>query len=211
WMVAKLNLPQPSREVIEFVGRVIREKNARVTISSLEVSLDWCTDTFEDAASLAGLVVPLLRKHGRGQSASVERFPRKGITTGVTIGAGGRGQQLKVYWDRASKVTGFPCLHMEWKLVSRRSVAAIGATEIDDLSSLWHGSFWKNRSPLYTLDYEALGKRLTHRHLSSRADLWGKGRVRLNRDSFLGNSFIKQEAQRLRIPVEMLTMTECCH
>jgi hypothetical protein len=201
-MQATVVLRQPTREAIDYIDTLYwSEPPVYATIFTLELSLDWCTRTYDDAVVIGKLVESLSWKRGRKLGARVTPY-----RDGFTIGNSPRGKRLKVYWDRPSKVSGMPCAHIEWRLSSRRAVSEIGVRNMFDLLAFAHGGFWQRKSPLHWIDYEALGKKLAGRHLASAADVVGRGQIKFNRDVVRSKVFLKQQARRFRMDLDRLTI-----
>lgn len=156
---------QPSHEAIQFLTGLFEEQTpARIT--RLDIALDFCSDTIGNARRLQRYFWKHLFK---GWHRPVHGIEAIGLSEEVTDYIGYRNWRSKIvgYSDRPSKVSGFPCYHLEWRFQSHKAIIALGISSIDDLLFFNHRAFWARRLRLYEIHYIKFGKRLTHTHFNT--------------------------------------------
>lgn len=147
---------QPQPEVLRLLDQLISEKMGM--IHEVHLALDLCTATAKDAAELADWVnarfVILWNRGRRANWVGEGRY---------TSQRKWRSQQVVAYADRPSKVTGSPCLHLEWRARGRAQVVALGVVEPLDLVAFGHRAFWSRRLVLEEANWDAVARQYTRK------------------------------------------------
>jgi hypothetical protein len=127
-------------EAFEILDELCRTR--RVVCNRLDVALDVMTDTTTRAQELYRRADEFFVKPWNGQHAVrrkrrlAVRYTRPFRWGRVVVG---------MYADRLSKISGRPCLHLEWKVTGKLQVASLGVVNTDGAFSLDLTQFWKRR------------------------------------------------------------------
>jgi hypothetical protein len=140
----RLHLLQPKKECLILLREILSKKLFSCTVSYAEITIDWITDSKEDARYIQNMIsLSLVKKTGKdkyhycrigkkGTGKQLDKttyFTPKGSSVGIAM-----------YSDRGSKVAnGRPCAHLEIRLQNPKvcSDKALGAlNELIDLDIL---------------------------------------------------------------------------
>jgi len=95
---------------------------------------------------------------------------------------------------KASRITGEPCCHVEWRITGRVALKAAGITNVADLLSFDHHEFWQRRLLIAEWDLQKLGRLTYHEHLKRRFK--GKQKKLANWIEWWGNMRVDMFRQR---------------
>lgn len=153
-----LFLHQPSLESMEQLRVCEQEFGARLL--EVHVALDLQTETFAGARLLQNYLESIFLPSGRLKTEAV--FRGKGAAQTIYYNKGTRkGTEVKLYSDRASKATGAPCLHIEWRVVGKVALKAAGIKSINDVRRMDFRKFCNQRLSFWRAPSLP---RLTHAH-----------------------------------------------
>ncbi len=144
-----VNQPQP--QAIKAVADL--EEKRYVTVQALHVALDFMADTPEEAANLTTWLRARFVKRWRGKHRRRD-FRRTAYWSAQRWGS----NNLAMYGDRPSKLTGRPCAHLEWRVSGTSQVKALGIRYPRHLGTFDPAEFWQKRLVLREVDMIALGK-----------------------------------------------------
>jgi hypothetical protein len=153
------DLFQPTNDAFEYLRD---HTEGDYLINYLEITLDWITDTHEDARALQRFLEGHLIKQRRGQQHCLKYRGTFYIGSRLPHGY----TRLDVYSDRPSKVAegNTPCCHVEWTLQGSRRIKTykdVKIKEFDDLLTFNHRTFWGSHLILRDIiSLEIFGKTL---------------------------------------------------
>jgi hypothetical protein len=99
-----------------------------------------------------------------------------------------RGVNRKDYWDKVSKVTGQPCLHIELKHVGAQTIQrALGVTEAREFPHVDPVELFRNGLVLVDVDLEVLGREYENRRLRQRRRQVNVSTYGYNQDRAVGS------------------------
>lgn len=191
---------QPSIDAIRFLCEREKHSGLHVEVSLIEISLDFLTRSQSGAERVHTALAAHLAKPGKGRAKNVEVITSSRGTTHYFGSRYGRPGHIKLYSGLPSKVSGGPCAHIEARMVGRRAVRAAGIESLTSLLTFDHPEFWRAKLRLYSLDLDALGKRLDHKHLNCRSEIHQCGSFSYNVDR--QRAAIYLQAQRINYGVE---------
>lgn len=161
WWSCKLTMQRPRDEcfgylaflAFGFLDDVCRDYK----INQLHIALDLCTEIQADAQAVNDFNATYLVKPWPGK--------RKLGNYGLTLYSAKPSKtqlrnNLVQYSDRPSKITGQPCMHLEWRCLNAGDVKRAGVQSFDDLINFQHRDFWEPKLRYQVIDLGALGQRL---------------------------------------------------
>jgi hypothetical protein len=185
WKLAKykqyLQLQQPNDSALQ----AIAERQHHIT--RVDFALDWifidkdeCNRAYRDFCRYN-----VVKFHSRRQGV---RFVK---TTRYTAGRTAP-NNLVVYADKPSKVSGKPCLHLDWRIKGTQALKRAGISSVKDLIKFDHRAFWEERLRLCTIDPTKLGINY-HNHTlgTNRRKPWVMTRFRYQQDRTIGGLMIR--------------------
>jgi len=185
--VCLLTIVNPRRQALEFLAR-----RSDLICNYVEVALDIPT---RDKASGMQLVEVFdrhfVQPHHHRSETNAQEF-------GSYTRANKPGLRYVWYGDRASKVSGQACLHLEARTHGMAAVRRIGIRDPRDLLTFDHVEFWRKRLSLFTVDLERLGRWHDNTQKKSRrqaADIIQRGAFSYNADRSLGAALFRAQAE----------------
>jgi hypothetical protein len=156
---------QPGDGALKWVGQRVHH------LTYVELANDLVYPTYGAAQHADDFMdAHLIKKHHRGNNrykgASRYTNSRKSPNNMV------------VYADKRSRITGEPCCHLEWRMLGRAALKAAGISSAADLVVFNHREFWQRRLVIGQLDLQRLGRADYHRKLKQR--LGGRQQRRRN-------------------------------
>jgi hypothetical protein len=143
----KLFVHQPTLDSMDFLARG-SEDPCRARLLEVHIALDLITENHESARLLQNYLEARFLPSGRLKKPVKCYGPRASQTTYYNWKTR-KGTELKFYSDKPSKVTGSPCLHIEWKIVGSVALAAAELRTINDLVELDYRKFCDERLSLW--------------------------------------------------------------
>lgn len=149
----RLILHQPAGEALQFLHWLFVDKGkSRIVICRLDASLDLVVVDASAAVELQHYMEQCL----------VQRWHRGFVTIYKSTMYTRRRKShnnIAIYSDRPSKITGEPCCHMEWRIVRARTLRGVGICHLQDVSQIEHRRFWRDRLRIMVQpDTQKLGK-----------------------------------------------------
>lgn len=145
-----IELRQPSHEAIQLLAAVCE---GECLINRVDTSFDLMTANQVQADVLGDyfrwhMIFPWHRRqkigwYERGMYSRSREFGRKVIA---------------IYFDKESKVTGDPCVHLEARVTGAACVRALGISGLENLLEFDQHSYWKNSLRLQSPDYTRIGR-----------------------------------------------------
>jgi hypothetical protein len=149
--VQRITLYQP-REALEWLSR-----RNDVSPNYAEFSLDWVFASEGDRiAAFRATACTLVKQHHRAQGI---RFVGEGDHLTLYSGPRTAPNVIAVYADKPSKITGEPCVHVEWRAKGVPALRRAGIHSIRDLLDFDHRQFWRDRLILCEVNRRGLGRR----------------------------------------------------
>jgi hypothetical protein len=160
--IQRLTLYQPTDEVLKWLSR----RNDAM-LNYVEFALDLVFPCDEDRqAAFRAVVSMFVKRHHRNQKV---RFVGEQIET-ATLYTGPRiaPHVAVAYADKPSKVTGEPCVHIEWRAKGAAALRRVGIHNVRDLLNFDHRELWRDRLILCSIDRRKLGRSYNKWRLKSR-------------------------------------------
>ena len=154
----RLQLHQPSEPALRLLDRFVVNSESTFIINQVELALDLITADFDELRELRDFIALHIVKRWHGKQRNVyceETYYSRKNRWGS--------HQLVQYSTRPSKVTGQPCVHLEWRAGGKVQVEAIGIYNLIQLATFNHREFWAKRLCLEEVDYTMLGKQILKR------------------------------------------------
>lgn len=158
-----LALLQPTDEALRFLDLFA---GAKQLVNATEFALDLVAGGAAECRALGDFIV--MHQERRMAWKTCKAGPA-GETSYLSVRRG-VGNNLAVYGDRPSKVTGqLFNLHVEWRANGVGAVRAAGIERLRDLIGFDHRAFWQQRLRLFEVDRGRLGRIVTR---STRRGAW---------------------------------------
>jgi hypothetical protein len=137
----KLTLLQPTTECLKLIKSILAGKYYACLVSYVEVTLDWITDTREDAQYIHDFLnVSVVKRSGKKQYyyhqySKVQKLSQDGKPFRTTYFAPANSNVVFViYSDRGSKMReGKPCAHFELRLKGAETCSRYGLYTLNEL------------------------------------------------------------------------------
>lgn len=153
----KLVVHQPSSDSLLLLEKLAEHKNA--IPNEIHVAIDFVTETVEESRELGDWFNRHVVKRWHGKQ-------KIGTYKGTRYTSQRRWNvnQIATYSDRPSKVSGVPCLHVEWRSKGRQPVKRSGIEVVSDIRRLnlrdyWHGRLVFERPRVAVIGRMVCGKR----------------------------------------------------
>lgn len=201
--VWRLVIQQPTAQTFELLQHIAescpRPRTARgsrlgMYANKVEVALDLLVAIADDAITLGDFVkahIVQLRSRGLKVGRKGRTYylrPRKHQRPG-----------LVVYDDRASKLAGLPCVHIEWRETGRGRVRRLGLRSPADFMSFDFRQFWTPRLLLERLNKDALGKQILRQRRNVAGTYRHRFAARTALSVYLDGWHRKATAQEVRV------------
>ena len=148
----RLMLHQPDPDAIRLLSRIVMGARIPFLLNRVDIALDLIASDYAALERLDDFFDRhLVKWHG---SHRVTRCK----TTRYTTMKSWQVQQLITYPTRRSKITGEPCLHLEWRAKGKAPVQRLGIRDPGQLIEFDHRAFWQKRFCLEEVDFTMLGK-----------------------------------------------------
>lgn len=145
YWIYKMFIHQPTVNAIELL--VLAEKEIRARVLEVHVALDLATNSFSDATLLQDFMEERLII-GSWVRKPIERVFRTAYFNADTRA----GSEVVLYSDRKSKLElddVVPCLHIEWRVIGKRTLEKFEFDECLNLLKMDHQKFWEKQLALW--------------------------------------------------------------
>lgn len=143
--IYKITIHQPTVNALNLLELAVSEIRARVL--EVHIALDLATNSFSDAMLLQNFIEARLII-GSWVRKPVERVRRTTYFNANTRA----GSEVVLYSDRKSKLElddTVPCLHIEWRVIGKRTLDKFQFDELPNLMKLDHQKFWEKQLALW--------------------------------------------------------------
>jgi hypothetical protein len=155
----RMTVYRPSAIALRVLVR--HEAAGRLLLNGAEIALDLVSDDAESLGEwLIRRYVDRRAKSNAGGLFSAARYYGRRV----------RGPHVRsvIYFDRRSKTSGQPCVHIERRFRGRRTLRRMGIDSVSDLMRFDHHAFWMSRLSLFDVDCLALGRAVNRAGRSKR-------------------------------------------
>ena len=183
----RLHLHQPSAKALRLLDDYLTEKSLTFIINQVDLALDLIVPDQHAVAQLYEFLdMHLVKKwHGK-QSVQYHENTR------YTSIKKWQSQQIVMYSQPQSRITGKPCVHLEWRTRGKTMVERLDIYDLGHLINFDHRAFWQRCLCLEEVDFTMLGRQFQ-----------GRGRARTpiprgpypDADRYIGDS-IRRAAAR---------------
>lgn len=145
YWIYKMFIHQPTENVIKLLESA--EKGIRARVLEVHIALDLATKSFNDATLLQDFIEERLII-GSWVRKPIERVFRTAYFNADTRA----GSEVVLYSDRKSKLElddVVPCLHIEWRVIGKRTLEKFGFDDCLNLLTLDHQKFWQKQLALW--------------------------------------------------------------
>jgi hypothetical protein len=157
------DLKQPTDAALHYLG----DRGDHISNYS-EFALDWNFAEEEESEHAKSFLNQFLVKRWHRASQGIRFVEGETRYTAAQQAA----TNLVSYADRPSRITGEPCVHIEFRVRGQRRLERLGIRSAKDFVSFDHHGFWKQRLLLRTIDVERFG-RLYNRQVLGRGPRYG--------------------------------------
>lgn len=144
----RIQLQQPNQVALQRLADIWETFDPRPCLSRIDVALDLTTATTEQAIQLTRWIEARLFKRHHGRQ-TVKRF----LNSRYTASRAARTLNIATYGDKASKVTGEPCAHLEFRMQRARVCRNQGLHSAKHLIDLNFRDFLVRNFALREIDY----------------------------------------------------------
>lgn len=201
---ASLLVHQPQPELVRWIAAIFPKS---VLVTRLDLAMDILSESRADAQAKFAWLKPRLMKPWFRASHKIQELGETESST-LYIGFESWRSKIRAYCGRLSKITGGPCVHIEYSLCSSSSVKSAGLSDIEDALTFRHAQFWRRKLRLAEVNVEALGKCLRGRRPNVRTKRIPLGHGTLNVDSARGFAVLKAAAAARACSVKDLQIHE---
>ena len=149
----RLHLHQPTKEALRFLDEIVTSRGIGYFINWVDLALDYVFHDESEARLFYVFFDQHLIKpwHGRQQLQYVE-------TTRYTSERRWVRNQIILYCDKPSRISGEPCTHLEWRVRTKGATQARKLGDLQNLIAFDHRAFWRTQLVLKQIDFQMLGR-----------------------------------------------------